>query len=264
MNRNINKYLLFANLFVFAALSGCTSSEYIEQYHDLYDASTGQKGDSVYVTDDVAADQSDAFLFHSNIVPHIFEIPFYPPGPYAIDKFQVMPNMEFYDPWEEQWIELKDYYSSEDTKALLIVSSAGWCGPCLKEAAALIGMYDKYHPDGLEIVYTLGNTNIPGDTPFNREYEDTSSDQFASDLYFMNSWVHMTETEAGQPLNYNMYADPKREFLPYKPNHAWPLSMLVTTKDMGVRLVEEGYLGALVENKIEMVLYGEVPSIPFE
>ena len=189
---------------------------------------------------------------------------FYPPGPYAIDKFQVMPNMEFYDPWRDQWIQLKDFYLSEDVKALLIVSSAGWCGPCLKEAAALIDIYDKYHDDGLEIIYTLGNTNIPGDVPFDGVYDSPNSAGFAADLYFMDSWVHMTETEAGKPINYNMYADPNREFIPYAPTHAWPFSMLVTTKDMGIRLVEEGFWSPLVINKIEMVLYNDVPKIPFE
>ena len=202
--KNAKKCLLFA----FAVLTGCTSSEYIEQHHDLGDVNTGQKGDSVYVVADVD-DEADTFLFHLNIVPHVFIASPYPAGPYAIDKFQVMPNMEFYNPWSDQWTELEDFYLSEDVKALLIVSSAGWCGPCLKEAAALIGIYDKYNADGLEIIYTLGNTNIPGDVPFDGVYDSPNSAGFAADLYFMNSWVHMTETEAGQPINYKMYADVK-------------------------------------------------------
>jgi hypothetical protein len=48
------------------------------------------------------------------------------------------------------------------------------------------------------------------------------------------------------------------------PNHAWPFSILITTKDMGIRLVEEGYWSALIENKIMLVLYNEVPNIPFD
>jgi thiol-disulfide isomerase/thioredoxin len=203
----------------------------------------------------------EVFIVHNPII--LEPVHLYPPGPYAIDKFQVMPNMEFYDPWKDEWIELKDFYLSEDVKALLIVSSAGWCGPCLKEAAALIDIYDKYAPDGLEIIYTLGNTNIPGDVPFDGVYDSPNSAGFAADLYFMDSWVHMTETEAGKPINYNMYADPSREFIPYAPTHAWPFSMLVTTKDMGVRLVEEGFWSPLVINKIEMALYNDVPNIPF-
>ena len=74
----------------------------------------------------------------------------------------------------------------------------------------------------------------------------------------------MTQDEAKKSLNYQMYADPKREFIKYLPSHAWPLSMLVTTKDMGIRLVEEGYWSALIENKIMLVLYNDVPEIPFK
>ena len=200
------------------------------------------------------------------IIPPVLVHPlyFYPPGPYAVEKFQVMPNMTFYDPWEDKWIELKDYYLSEDVKALFIVSSAGWCGPCFAEAASLASVYEKYNSDGLEIIYTLGNTNIPGDVPFETSYDKPDSADFAADLKFMENWKLSAGLEAGQPINYPMYADPRREFLPYAPNHAWPFSMLVTTKDMGIRLVEEGFWSVLVENKIEMVLFNEVPDIPFE
>ena len=245
-------------------VSGCTDSSYIT-FPDTSDAvaNTDISFPDVFedtVELDVLENKPEVFIIPPVLVHPLY---FYPPGPYAVEKFQVMPNMTFYDPWENEWIELKDYYLSKDIKVLLIVSSAGWCGPCLSEAAALIELYKKYNPDGLEIIYTLGNTNIPGDVPFDVVYEKPESAGFASDLYFMENWKHMTETEAGQQLNYSMYADPKREFLPYAPNHAWPFSVLVTTKDMGVRLVEEGYWSALIENKIEMVLYNEVPNIPF-
>jgi hypothetical protein len=144
------------------------------------------------------------------------------------------------------------------------VSSAGWCGPCLMEAAALASIYEKYYSDGLEIIYTLGNTNIPGDVPFDTTHGNLDSAGFTADLNFMENWKLTAATEAGQPINYPMYADPKREFLPYAPNHAWPFSILMTTKDMGVRLVEEGFWSALLENKINLVLYNDVPDIPFD
>ena len=74
----------------------------------------------------------------------------------------------------------------------------------------------------------------------------------------------MTQDLANQVLTYQMYADPNREFIKYLPEHAWPLSMLITTKDMGIRLVEEGYWSALMENKIMLVLYNDVPTLPFD
>ena len=184
-------------------------------------------------------------------------MPAYPDGPYSLELWKVMPNMKFYQPWRDEWIELSDFFLHEEHKALLVVSSAGWCGPCLQEAASLVGVYNEYHEDGLEIIYTLGNTNIPGDAPFD------DPEYWQDDIFFMEMWESMTSQEANKVVGYQMYADPDREFIKYFPNHAWPLSMLVTTKDMGIRLVEEGYWSALMENKIMLVLYNDVPNIPF-
>jgi len=191
-------------------------------------------------------------------------LPSYPDGPYSLELFDVVPDMQFYNPWVDDWVALSDFFKHEKNKALVIVSSAGWCGPCLMEAAALIEVYEKYHFDGLEIIYTLGNTNVPGDVPFDTTLNDTNSIDFYSDLLFMENWQLMAQDEAKKVLNYQMYADPKREFIKYLPGHAWPLSLLITTKDMGIRLVEEGYWSALIENKITMVLYNDVPNIPFK
>tara|TARA_R100000008_G_scaffold86657_1_gene80687 strand:+ start:2840 stop:3607 length:768 start_codon:yes stop_codon:yes gene_type:complete len=188
----------------------------------------------------------------------------YPPGPYSIEKFKVLPNMTFYNPWDQQWISLSDMYNHDKHKAFILVSSAGWCGPCLSEAAALINIYEKYNVDGLEIIYTLGNTNIPGEVPFDDSRDKSNSGDFHADLKFMENWQLMTQDLANKKLNYKMYADPNREIAKYLPQHAWPLSVLVTTKDMGIRLVEEGYWNALMENKINLVLFNEVPTIPFD
>tara|TARA_R110002110_G_scaffold66530_4_gene182112 strand:- start:18 stop:830 length:813 start_codon:yes stop_codon:yes gene_type:complete len=190
--------------------------------------------------------------------------PDYPGGPYSMELFKVVPDMTFYDPWRNKWFSISEYFQHEKHKAFILVSSAGWCGPCLTEAAALIGIYNKYHDDGLEIVYTLGNTNIPGDAPFDTTADDINSAGFAADLKFMENWQLMAQDQADQFLTYNMYADPNREFIKYLPQHAWPLSLLITTKDMGVRLVEEGFWSPLMKNKIMLVLYNEVPDIPFE
>jgi thiol-disulfide isomerase/thioredoxin len=190
--------------------------------------------------------------------------PSYPDGPYSLELFKIVPDMTFYNPWSDKWFSISELFQHEKNKAFILVSSAGWCGPCLAEAAALINVYNKYHEDGLEIIYTLGNTNIPGDVPFDTTAGDINSAGFASDLKFMESWQFMTQDEADMILPYQMYADPNREFIKYLPQHAWPLSLLITTKDMGIRLVEEGYWSVLMENKIMLVLYNEVPNLPFE
>ena len=253
------KNLFFFSLFILSACSGCVDT-HTQETIDIVEQESEDAPSTILENDSEPVGGS--FVHTPPILVHPIDL--YPQGPYLIEKFYVMPNMTFYDPWENKWIELKDYYLSEDIKALFIVSSAGWCGPCFMEAASLVSVYEKYNSDGLEIIYTLGNTNIPGDVPFETSYDKPDSADFAADLKFMENWKLSTGIEAGKPINYPMYADPKREFLPYMPNHAWPLSMLVTTKDMGVRLVEEGYWSVLVESKIEMVLYNDVPDIPFD
>ena len=253
------KNLFLISLFILSACGGCTDT-YKQEVTDIVEQKSEDTLSSV--PENYSESAEEVFVLFPPI--HVQPINFYPAGPYSIEKFHVMPNMTFYDPWKNKWIELKDYYLSKDVKALFIVTSAGWCGPCFMEAVSLVNIYEKYNPDGLEIIYTLGNTNIPGDVPFETSYDKPDSADFAADLKFMENWKLSAGIEAGKPINYPMYADPKREFLPYAPNHAWPFSMLVTTKDMGIRLVEEGFWSALVENKIEMILYSEVPNIPFK
>ncbi len=50
--------------------------------------------------------------------------------------------------------------------AVVIVSSAGWCGPCEQEAAWLAQMHNKYSNQGL-VVVTLLAENSAGSTPNN-------------------------------------------------------------------------------------------------
>lgn len=234
----------------------------ISYFDAALDDTQARSSNTAGVTNDVEAE--DVVDPEPSIDVVLIEEPSYPLPPYSLDLFGVVSNMTFYDPWKNSWIELGDFYKSEDTKAILLVSSAGWCGPCLAEAAALVDVYEDYHVDGLEIIYTLGNTNIPGDVPFDTTYDDPGSADFKADLQFMENWNLTASVEAGKSINYHMFADPKRQFLPFAPNHAWPFSALITTKDMGIRLVEEGYWSALIENKITMVLYNETPDIPFD
>ena len=257
---------------VLLAMSTCTVAEPLDEtdfniaQDDIVIGGTlpSDKGDSYRV------DSNSSFVKEVNLVeePDVEEevqaMPLYPAGPYSLELFKIIPNMTFYNPWTDTWISLADLFQHEKHKAFILVSSAGWCGPCLSEAAALIDIYNTYHEDGLEIVYTMGNTNIPGDVPFDTGANDISSADFINDMKFMENWQLMTQDLANQVLTYQMYADPNREFIKYLPEHAWPLSILVTTKDMGIRLVEEGYWSALMENKIMLVLYNDVPTLPFD
>lgn len=228
------------------------------------DAAPSAKGDAYKVTLDSSFVREVNLVQEPDVEEEVQTMPLYPSGPYSLELFKIIPNMTFYNPWRDKWVSLSDMFEHKDHKAFILVSSAGWCGPCLSEAAALINVYNTYHEDGLEIIYTMGNTNIPGDVPFDTSAGKLESADFASDIIFMENWQLMTQDLADQFLTYQMYADPNREFIKYMPGHAWPLSMLVTTKDMGIRLVEEGYWSALMENKIMLVLYNDVPTLPFD
>jgi len=214
-------------------------------------------------TQDIVSEETSIEDAVEDLETEITESADYPPGPYSLELFKVLPNMSFYDPWTLEWLELSSLYKHEEIKAFILVSSAGWCGPCIKEAAALIDVYEEYHEDGLEIIYTLGNTNQPLDVPFDTTIDKPLSAGYAADLGFMEGFQNIVQDLADKKLNYKMYADPNREFIEYTPGHAWPYSLLITTKDMGIRLVTEGYWSALMENKIIMALYNDTPDIPF-
>lgn len=185
----------------------------------------------------------------------------YPPGPYSIELFGIIPDLAFYDPWDKVWMRISEYYKHPEHKALLIVSSAGWCGPCQLEASELVAHYDEYHEDGLEIAYTLLQSFELLDWIF------TNPDNEEEDLYFMEQWktipLYNGQTKS---IQYPLYADPYQVLNPYIPPNQYglPFTILITTKDMGIRYVGKGYAPSILENKIMLVLYNELPDLPLQ
>ncbi len=55
--------------------------------------------------------------------------------------------------------------------AIVVVGSAGWCGPCVSEAKVLARLQDKYEDQGL-IIITLLAENSYGGTPSQADLED--------------------------------------------------------------------------------------------
>jgi len=185
----------------------------------------------------------------------------YPPGPYSLEVFGIMPDMVFYDPWEKTWLRLSEYYKHPEYKVLLIVSSAGWCGPCQKKAAELVELYDEYHPDGFEVAYTMLQSFDLLDWIF------VNPDNEEADLFFMEQWKEIPLYYGkDKPIQYPLYANPYQEFSNYFPGGSYgiPLSILITTKDMGIRYMQQGFAPNILENKIMLNLYNEPPDLPFE
>ena len=190
----------------------------------------------------------------------ITEPDLYPPGPHSIELFGILPDLAFYNPWEKNWKRISEYYKHEEHKVLLIISSAGWCGPCQKEAAELVEKYDEYHEDGLEIAYTLMQSFELQDYIF------VNPDQEEDDMFFMEQWKEIPFYYGGdKTIQYPLYADPGQAIKKYIfSGYGIPFVILITTKDMGIRFIGQGYAPSLLENKILLTLYSDVPDLPFE
>lgn len=189
------------------------------------------------------------------------ELDLYPEGPHAIELFGIIPDLVFYEPWKKEWVRISEYYKHPEHKALLIVSSAGWCGPCQLEASKLVDFYNDYHEDGLEIAYTLIQSFVQMDWIF------TDPENEQADLFFMEQWKEVPlYYDKDEPIQYPLYADPTQALGPYIPPNEYglPFTILITTKDMGVRFMSAGYSPNLLENKIILVLYSDVPDLPFK
>ena len=188
------------------------------------------------------------------------DLDLYPPGPYSIELFGILPDLAFYNPWEKNWKRISEYYKHEEHKVLLIISSAGWCGPCQKEAAELVEKYDEYHEDGLEIAYTLMQSFELQDYIF------VNPDQEEDDMFFMEQWKEIPFYYGGdKAIQYPLYADPGQAIKKYIfSGYGIPFVILITTKDMGIRFIGQGYAPSLLENKILLTLYSDVPDLPFE
>ena len=184
----------------------------------------------------------------------------YPPGPHSIELFGISPDLAFYNPWDKSWIRISEYYKHEKHKVLLIISSAGWCGPCQKEAAELVKKYDEYHEDGLEVAYTLMQSFELQDYIF------VNPDQEEDDMFFMEQWKEIPFYYGGdKEIQYPLYADPGQAIKKYIfSGYGIPFVLLITTKDMGIRFIGQGYAPSLLENKILLTLYSDVPDLPFK
>jgi hypothetical protein len=115
-----------------------------------------------------------------------YEGPLYPAGPYGIEKGSIVENFKFIgfpDPSKDKTalreIQMADFYNptGEETwpadsiyggkakpKALLVVVSAVWCGPCQYENEEILPEeYAKYNPLGAEFLLQLADGPTVGE-----------------------------------------------------------------------------------------------------
>ena len=166
----------------------------------------------------------------------------YPAGPYGKNKFDIIEDMAFFDPWENRWVYLHEFHNDPSKKMLVLIAGAGWCGACRLEADHLVEYYDEYEQDGLGILYTLYEDNggkelfIPG--------EDATAD-----MAFMNSW----KTE--HAVDYPLVADVGFTLQEYFTDSSTPLTMVIRTEDMLIKYVDQGYSSTFLDYQILMNLY---------
>ncbi|MGZ3455418.1 MAG: peroxiredoxin family protein [Polyangiales bacterium] len=142
----------------------------------------------------------------------------YPSGPYAIATGSTYPNVSLngYKDGAGAWttIAASDYYDptgSRGIKAVLVVVSAAWCGPCQEEAKEMPSYKAKYAPQGIRFLEVVIE-NLTGD-PASQPTID--------------SWKKMAS------LDVDVAADPSKNACP-KGSIGLPFNTLIDAKTMKV------------------------------
>jgi len=166
----------------------------------------------------------------------------YPEGPYGKNKFDIIADLPFYDPWEDRWVYLHEYHMDPSKKMLVLIAGAGWCSACRLEAEHLVEYYDEYEADGLGILYTLYQDN-DGKQIF------TPGEDATANMAFMNSWKN------AYAVDYPLVADIGFTLESYFTDSSTPLTMVIRTEDMLIKYVDQGYSSTFLDYQILMNLY---------
>ena len=177
----------------------------------------------------------------------------YPPGPYGAEYLETIdPELSFYDPWADRDIKLRDYWLDPNTNVILISSAAGWCTACMYEAWDLVDAYEKYHPDGFEILYTMYAD--PQDLPL---WDDAHRRE--QDMAFMNDWHDNVgkyiDLDPVKVTNYPLLVDIGYKMGEFYDKSATPFTIMVRTRDMKVIYRAIGYGAGSIEHHIKTALY---------
>lgn len=181
--------------------------------------------------------QTPGFPAQTGQLPRGAFQPAYPAGPYGIAVNSIIPNYQFagyaapdLSKNGMQLISLSDFYNPTGTdvypegspygagkpkpKALLIVLSAVWCGPCNQEADTVLPpLHDKYRPQGGEFFLALAdgpNQGIPAEPK------------------------HLTAWATKYQLDYPCALDPSGIVPAITAQDAYPANVMVRTKDMKI------------------------------
>lgn len=178
----------------------------------------------------------------------------YPEPPYGTGYLDIIEDLSFYDPWSGKNYKLSDYYGSEETKVILIASAAGWCTACQYEAWDLVEIYEEFHGQGLEVLYTLYEDK--NGKPFLQD--GAAWEEHDKDLTYLQLWKENLGVSLGlegREANYPFLVD--REFIleDYYNQGATPLSLIVRTRDMRILYRQIGYSAGSIEHIVNTVIH---------
>jgi len=233
---------------VFVALGACDGDSGNTTETDTVVANdTVESVDTTEVPDTVEEDTTPAVDTAEPVYP-------YPEGPYGGHYLDIIPpDLGFYEPWQDSWVYLRDFYQDPDVKVLVISSAAGWCTACMYEAWDLVDTYDLYEDDGLEIIYTLYE-----DAQSRPLWEDAHRRE--SDMALMNDWRDNAGVYIGLPrrtIQYPLYVDVGFQLEPYYTENATPLTLIVRTSDMRVVYSAVGYAQGSITDNVKTVLFAQ-------
>ena len=151
----------------------------------------------------------------------------YPPGPYGTTKGSVISNRSWVgymdtdvdtddDPFNEppHKIALSDFYRPKhpDSRLLVMIQSAGWCGPCQDEAAHLPSMAAEWYPQGVRFLTAMleDQNGSPCDTDFALDWGQTFD------------------------LTTAVVADPTGKLDPYYFENGIPFNLFIDTRTMTI------------------------------
>lgn len=181
----------------------------------------------------------------------------YPAGPYGINRGSIVQNFKFvgFPRPDEQTdeafnVSLADFYNPTGDavweegspygagrpkpKALMIVVSAVWCGPCNMEAKDLLpGEFEEYNPQGVEFLLNLADGPTLG---------------APAEFKHLIKWVEKYETK------FPAVIDPSYKLSALFEANAFPANMIIDTRTMEIVEVVAGVPNASFFNKLEDVI----------
>jgi len=175
----------------------------------------------------------------------------YPCGPYGVVIGQTIDNLKLLGQKDDNMngtptddpvrpIQLSDYYQDPKVKVLAILVAAEWCVPCQMEQPELITSWKNYQAKNAGVAYLEAIIEDRNHAP--------------ADMTTVDRWANHMWGMPPQLIPFDMAADPNVVLGPYYNIAAFPMQMVITTKDMQIQWQNNGYSPGALETQIDSLL----------